>query len=187
MENGKQSPLSPEEQLVLDLQDPEYRRAFIEAHATDTVAFQLRALRKEEGWDQKDVAERLGNRKLQPMISRYENPDYGKYSISTLLDLAAVFDVGLIVRFAPFSEVADWDLSNNPNRLTPARFSKDRGLAEVADSGKIKQQSSASLAADIASVRNEMTAGGATRSLRQNGLTSAPLEGGATDTAIGAA
>ena len=94
MDNGRVLNSRPEKQLVDQLSSPEYRRAFVEGHATDTVAFQLRAMRKARGWEQKDVAERLGSRKLQPMISRYENPDYGKDSISTLLELAAVFRCG---------------------------------------------------------------------------------------------
>ena len=62
------------------------------------------------------------------MISRYENPDYGKYSISTLLELAAAFDVALAVRFVPFSELVEWDLSSNPAKECPAPFEKDRKL-----------------------------------------------------------
>src|SRR5271168_2099270 len=133
MANGRQSPLKPEQKLAQQLQDPEYRRAFVEGHATDTIAFQLRAMRKKKAWEQKDVAEKLGNRKLQPMISRYENPDYGKYSISTLLDLAAAFDVALAVRFVPFSELAEWDLSVDTAKECPASFADDAGLARVAE------------------------------------------------------
>jgi transcriptional regulator with XRE-family HTH domain len=133
MDSGTQAVLTPEKQLISELQDVEYRRAFVEGHATDTVAFQLRAMRKTEVWEQKDVAERLGNRKLQPMISRYENPDYGKYSISTLLELAAVFDVALAVRFVPFSELVEWDLSTNKAKVCPAPFAKDEELYRIAN------------------------------------------------------
>jgi len=140
MELERLENLSLEKQLVDQLQDEEYRRAFVEGHTTDTIAFQLRAMRKAEGWEQKDVAERLGNRNLQPMISRYENPDYGKYSISTLLELAAVFDVALAVRFAPFSELVEWDLSSNPAKDCPASFAKDVRLTEMVEENKELQQ-----------------------------------------------
>lgn len=133
MESGEQSVLSPEERLVSNLENPEYRRAFVEGHATDTIAFQLRAMRKEEGWDQRDVAEKLGNRSLQPMVSRYENPDYGKYSISTLLELSAVFDVALAVRFVPFSELVEWDLSTSAEKICPISFAKDEQLQRIAN------------------------------------------------------
>lgn len=140
MENGKQRHLNPEEKLISELQSPEYRRAFVEAHATDTVAFQLRAMRKAQELDQSDVAEKLGNRKLQPMISRYENPDYGKYSITTLLELAAVFDVALAVRFVPFSELVEWDLSANPAKELPVPFDKDSRLKEISNHGAQPEQ-----------------------------------------------
>lgn len=133
MDNGEQLNSRPERLLVDALHDVDYRRAFVEGHATDTIAFQLRAMRKAEGWEQKDVAEKLGNRKLQPMISRYENPDYGKYSISTLLELAAAFDVALAVRFVPFSELAEWDLSTDPAKECPVPFAKDSKLEEIAN------------------------------------------------------
>lgn len=140
MANGGQSVLSPEERLILELRDPEYRRAFVEGHAKDTIAFQLRALRNAKDWDQRDVAERLGNRKLQPMISRYENPDYGRYSIATLLELANAFDVALAVRFVPFSELAEWDLWRNRQTVYPVSFSEDKALDEIAERGHIRQQ-----------------------------------------------
>lgn len=133
METGIREVLTPRQRLIAQLQEAEYRRGFVEGHATDTIAFQLRAMRKAEGWEQRDVAEKLGNRKLQPMISRYENPDYGKYSISTLLELAAAFDVALAVRFVPFSELVDWDSSANPAKVCPPSFEKDEKLQKMAD------------------------------------------------------
>src|SRR5690348_10904322 len=93
------------ENLLSELNDVNYRRAYVEAHAKDTIAFQLRRMRLANEWEQKDVAAELGNSKLQPMISRYENPDYGRYSVTTLLDLATAFDVALVVRFVKFSEL----------------------------------------------------------------------------------
>ena len=71
------------------------------------------------------MAAKLGNAKLQPMISRYENPDYGKYSVTTLLELARVFDVALVVRFAKFSELVRWDLHKTSATLQPASFASD--------------------------------------------------------------
>jgi transcriptional regulator with XRE-family HTH domain len=67
-------------------------------------------MRKAKHWDQKKLAEvALGKAELQSMISRYENPDYGKYSMQTLLDLAKAFDVALEVKFAPFSSIVRLD------------------------------------------------------------------------------
>jgi transcriptional regulator with XRE-family HTH domain len=131
MDNGAQSSLNLRAKLLCELNDQEYRRGFVEGHATDTIAFQLRALRKARDLDQREVGERLGNPKLQPMISRYENPDYGRYSIKTLLELAAAFDVALIVRFAPYSELVEWDFASSPAQLAPPAFADDKRLAEI--------------------------------------------------------
>lgn len=131
MEHGAQSTTNPKVELLDELQNREYRDAFVEAHAKDTVAFQIRQLRKANEWEQKDLAEKLGNPKLQPMISRYENPDYGRYSITTLLELARVFDVALIVRFAPHSELVEWDWTKTSTTLKPPNYSKDKKLATL--------------------------------------------------------
>ena len=117
--------------LLEEIKDPGYRRAFVEGHAKDTIAFQIRQLRKAREWEQRDLARQLGNPKLQPMISRYENPDYGRYSISTLLDLAGAFDVALVVRFAPFSELVEWDLTSTEKTLLPPRYSEDKQLNKL--------------------------------------------------------
>lgn len=125
---------SNRKKLVNELKDPAYRKAFIEAHAKDTVAFQLRRMREAKGWTQGQLAvEAFGDPKLQSMVSRYENPDYGKYSVSTLLNLANVFDVGLVVRFAPFSEVVDWDLNKTGPTLEPPPFAKDQALEKMSE------------------------------------------------------
>jgi hypothetical protein len=44
----------------------------------------------------------------QHAISRLESQGYGKPTLTTLKRLAAAMDVGLIVRFVPFSELVDW-------------------------------------------------------------------------------
>ena len=146
MNSGEQFRSNPKLDLLRELENREYRRGFVEGHAKDTIAFQIRQLRKAEGWEQRDLARELGNPKLQPMISRYENPDYGKYSITTLLELAAAFDVALIVRFAPFSELVEWDFKATRETLAPARYSKDKGLSSLTESAKNPRSSVGKLA-----------------------------------------
>jgi transcriptional regulator with XRE-family HTH domain len=131
MDIGTQSNTNPKLDLLRALEDVEYRRGFVEGHAKDTIAFQIRQLRKAKGWEQRDLARELGNPQLQPMISRYENPDYGRYSITTLLELAAAFDVALVVRFAPFSELIEWDWQSTSSTLAPNSYSKDTRLVKL--------------------------------------------------------
>jgi hypothetical protein len=43
----------------------------------------------------------------QESISLWEKPGYGRLTLSTLIRLASAFDVGLMVRFVPYSELVD--------------------------------------------------------------------------------
>src|SRR5258708_3756206 len=58
-------------------------------------------MRTEREWSQAKAGEILG--KPQNVISRLESPAYGKLSIQTLMEIAQGFDVGLIIKFVPFS------------------------------------------------------------------------------------
>ena len=63
--------------------------------------------------------------KHQETISQWENPDYGRHSLSTLKNLASIFDVALMVRFTSFSELVH-DMDNLSNeRLAPPSYQED--------------------------------------------------------------
>lgn len=79
------------------LTKPSARRAFVEAEVVTGIAHQIRVIRQERGWSQKELAKRLGT--TQAAVSRLEDPSYGRPSIKTLLEVSRVFDVGLQVRF----------------------------------------------------------------------------------------
>lgn len=67
------------------------------------VPFQIRTMREERGWSQGRAGEALG--KPQNVISRLESPAYGKLTLQTLLEIARGFDVGLLIKFVPFSRL----------------------------------------------------------------------------------
>lgn len=89
--------------LIKKLREKEYRTAYAAAHTRRWIAHQIRALREmpERNWKQGDLACRVG--KPQSVVSRLENPSYGKMTIQTLLDVAAAFDVALVVKFVDFN------------------------------------------------------------------------------------
>ena len=97
------------QQIARSLGDKTYSEAFVEAEIATTIPFQIRAMRQERDWTQKDLADKTGQH--QKTISDFENPDIGPQSITSLRKIAAAFDVGLIVRFAPFSELVDWSVN----------------------------------------------------------------------------
>lgn len=75
----------------------------MESHLNKKLAFQIRALRGD--LSQAEMAKKLGIK--QQVLSRLENPSYGKPSTTTLKNVAAACDVALVVEFVPFSQLID--------------------------------------------------------------------------------
>jgi transcriptional regulator with XRE-family HTH domain len=93
--------------IVSSLRDRARRTLFVETQIETLIPFQIRAMRTRLGWTQKDLAKQSGM--AQGRISLLENTSYeGAVNVKTLLKIAAAFDVGLVVRFAPFGEIAEW-------------------------------------------------------------------------------
>jgi len=111
------------ENIWSDLQDIEYRKEFIEEFINVGIAFQIRGLRNKKKMNQVDLAKLIGVK--QPQVSAWENPNYGNYSLNTLKDIAKAFDVGLLVRFVPFSTLANWTLNVTANSIAPSSFSEE--------------------------------------------------------------
>jgi transcriptional regulator with XRE-family HTH domain len=110
--------------LITELKNKEYRDAFVSAHIDTGIPFQVRALREHRGLTQKELAERAGMK--QERISAIENPNYkNAFTLSTLKRLASAFDIALIVRFAPISQLVDWELKLSPESLQAVSFNED--------------------------------------------------------------
>ncbi len=112
---------SHKEKLLENLKDKEYRKAFVESHINNGVAFQIRTMRGD--LTQEDLGKLAGMKQTQ--ICRLENPNYGSFTLKTLKEIAAAFDVALIVRFVPFSELVKWDLNLSAQTLLVESFDKD--------------------------------------------------------------
>jgi len=117
------------EQLLESLRDPEFRGQFIDEHINVGIAFQIRSLRNRQNLTQADLAKSLNVK--QPLVSAWENPNYGKYTLSTLKEVAKVFDVGLLVRFVPFSLLVDWTIDLKPDAITPRSFGEEESSRKV--------------------------------------------------------
>src|SRR5258706_16399084 len=78
--------------------------AFIKAQIETSIPFQMRALRGKRS--QGEMAALTGIK--QPRISILERPGSGNIEINTLAEYAAANRIGLIVRFAPVSEMVEW-------------------------------------------------------------------------------
>ena len=105
------------------MKDKGYRHGMVNAQIEIDLPFQIRALRKQRGWTQPELAAKTGMK--QPRISNMEKPGVTHFSLETLRRLAEAFDVALVVRFAPFSEWLDWSLSFSPDEFSVQNFGEE--------------------------------------------------------------
>lgn len=73
---------------------------------------------------QKEFGQLLG--KPQPIVSRLQNPDYGKYSLQTLLEIASKLDVALLVRFVDYPTFLKVTSDFSDEALRPARYDQSQ-------------------------------------------------------------
>jgi transcriptional regulator with XRE-family HTH domain len=127
------------EEFVGQLSDKEIRDEFVADQTRTRIAALIRALREQEErqWTQTELGNRAG--KKQNVISRIEDPDYGKMSLQTLLDVAAAFDLPVWV---DIPEWEDWfekikDVPNSKTRRTSFDLDKLEGQARAAKNGAL--------------------------------------------------
>jgi transcriptional regulator with XRE-family HTH domain len=119
--------------LWAKLQDKEYRDAFVSSNINTGLAFQIRDLREQKDWSQKELGRRIGRKpgQEQPGVSRMESPGH-RFNLETLKKLASAFDVALVVRFVPFSELAAWVQNLGPDSLRVRSFAEEMALSAPA-------------------------------------------------------
>jgi transcriptional regulator with XRE-family HTH domain len=108
------------------LTDRKARFAYIKAKLGVLVPSQIRALRLRSGMlRQADLAKSASMQ--QSRISTLETPG-ANVTIETLATLAAVFKVGLVVKFVPFSEMLQWENSFSQDLFNVLPLNEDRSF-----------------------------------------------------------
>ncbi len=87
------------------LNNPTFRDAYVFEHLKTGIAYQIRAMRDENEWTQGRLGEEA--KKPRNVITRLEDPNYGQFSLQTLREIAAAFNVALLVKFVPFSRLVE--------------------------------------------------------------------------------
>jgi transcriptional regulator with XRE-family HTH domain len=89
--------------------DDSYRVSYLDSFVKGSIAYQIQALREQEGLTQTQFGKVIGM--PQAVISRLEDTEYGGVNINTLLKIANKLKIGLEVRFCNFETVLATDVS----------------------------------------------------------------------------
>jgi len=87
--------------LTSEFGDKEYAHAYVEEFSNMAIAAQIKALRDQRGWTQKELAGFSGMK--QERISALEDVNYEAWTAKTLSKLARSFDLTLKISFENFS------------------------------------------------------------------------------------
>jgi hypothetical protein len=93
---GADSPRSV--RLAQRMDSKAYRHSYVASHTRQFLARQMREFRG--GQAQTEFGNKIG--KQQTVVSRLEDPNYGKWTLQTLFDVARSLDVAVLVRFVDF-------------------------------------------------------------------------------------
>lgn len=106
------------------LRNKEFREAYVRAMIEHGLAHQIRTLRTSRGWSQEQLAEKVGA-KSQSVISRLEDPSYGRHTLQTLEKLGDAFDVALLVKFVSFNRLLTETEDLTPGALDVVGFNDE--------------------------------------------------------------
>lgn len=127
--------------LIEKFKDRDYRHSFVVAHTRRFLARQMRKFRGDKSQDA--FAAVLG--KQQTVVSRLEDPTYGKWTLQSLFDVAEKLDLAVFVRFVDhrtFLKLSD-DLSDEASG--PLNYEeteeRERERAEMGEAAQARDAS----------------------------------------------
>ena len=107
--------------LLKKFRNKRYRDSYVSAMNTRFLAQQMRALRGD--MSQEEFGKLLG--KPQSVISRLEDPSYGKFTQQTLHEVAAKMDRAVITRIVDYGTFVRLSESMSEQAICPPTFDED--------------------------------------------------------------
>jgi transcriptional regulator with XRE-family HTH domain len=113
------------------LKSKKFRDSYVYEHVRNGIPFQIRATRNLRDWTQAQLGKAA--KKPRPVISRLEDPNYGKLTLKTLFEIASAFDMALLVKFVPFSRLINEyeDVSSSALAVKPITDSEEVAKLEA--------------------------------------------------------
>jgi transcriptional regulator with XRE-family HTH domain len=128
--------MSLRNQLLEKFTDKEYRDNFVQEYIFSRIPLKIKSMRDAREISQQQLGQMAGI--AQPWVSKLEDPNYGRLTLSTLLKIASAFDVALHVDFVPFSEILNRSSSLSEDAFAVASYANDSDLAPIPAHGKDK-------------------------------------------------
>jgi hypothetical protein len=100
----------------------DYRASYVASYTRQFLARQMREFRGD--LSQTEFGGKIG--KQQTIVSRLEDPNYGKWTLQTLLDVADKLDVAVMVRFVDFSTFLRQTNDRSQDVITPKPFDQQK-------------------------------------------------------------
>ena len=120
------------DQITELIQDDDFRFQFTADFVHEFLSAQIRALRDKKGWSQGKLGHEAKGME-QAQVSRLEDSEYSGGSLNSLIRIAQAFDVGLLVRFVPFSKIVDATVDLTPNNIAPLSFEEEKSSMTLFD------------------------------------------------------
>lgn len=135
MEKKRQHVHSPRIlRLAEKLRNPRYRHTYVAAHIRQFLARQMREMRGAQS--QGEFGDKIG--KAQNVVSRLEDPTYGKWTLSTLLEIAEKLDRALVVRFVDYPTFLGFTDDQSETAAAPEAY-EQKSVEEFAWQQSMKQ------------------------------------------------
>lgn len=107
-----------------ELANKEFRESYVAENSRRGLAYQITALREARGWSPAEFARQAG--RPQSNVRRWEDPTYGRYTLSTLIEIAAIFGVALQAKFVGFEELLASVADLRPSKLAVLSYEKEQ-------------------------------------------------------------